>query len=257
MDSMKNLKVVLTAAFVLLTLACSHPIEIVGDGDVTSASGTRNCYLEDFKAGKENCSKNMVINAYQETYYATPRAGWKFDKWMNCQTAVGNKCSFNIPSDTVAKAWGETAPALVAVFSPMGESRTPWVGNWVQVNFLSDDDNGVWDEDDKSPEGIGFVALVTQTQWIDKDNYGLPGGCAVTYDLSVDANKRYLKTPTAVEHCPFTLDQLLFLHSIDPETGQLEFADGNRFMIDSFDPSPYDDVNDPECCLVAFKYRRQ
>ncbi len=34
--------------------ACNHPIEIVGQGDVLSASGKRNCLLEEFQAGMEN-----------------------------------------------------------------------------------------------------------------------------------------------------------------------------------------------------------
>jgi hypothetical protein len=54
---MNTLKVVSVAVLILLNFACNHPIEIIGDGDVTSTTGTRNCYLEDFKAGKENCTK--------------------------------------------------------------------------------------------------------------------------------------------------------------------------------------------------------
>lgn len=36
-------------AFCLL-VACSPPLEIVGEGEILSASGTPNCYLEDFRA---------------------------------------------------------------------------------------------------------------------------------------------------------------------------------------------------------------
>lgn len=48
--------------------ACSHPIEIVGEGDVLSPTGTRNCYREDFQAKKEHCTKNLAQGAYNETY---------------------------------------------------------------------------------------------------------------------------------------------------------------------------------------------
>ena len=113
---MNYLKAISTTFFSILVAACNHPIEIIGDADVTSASGNRSCYLEDFRAGRDNCTKNTVSGAYQEIYFATPRDGWRFDKWEGCQSAVSNYCSFNIPADTVRKAWGMTAPPLKAIF---------------------------------------------------------------------------------------------------------------------------------------------
>lgn len=106
----------------LLTLVtgCSHPIDIVGDGDVLSATGTRNCLLEEESAGLDNCSKNYVVNDYQETYYAVPRSGWKFHRWANyCLDSTNNECAFNIGADTVHQYWGETAPPLTAIFRPI------------------------------------------------------------------------------------------------------------------------------------------
>jgi len=92
----------------------------VGQGDVTSASGNRNCYLEDFQTAKTNCTKNYAVGAYQETYYATPRPGWKFDHWVTyCANATppNYDCSFNIPAATVQQYWGQTMPPLKAVFT--------------------------------------------------------------------------------------------------------------------------------------------
>ena len=102
----------------LFTQACSHPIDIVGEGDVTSASGSRTCLLENYQAGDDVCSKNYVVGAYQETYYAMPRVGWQFDHWGGyCTNAITNECSFNIPAATVQQYWGQTAPPLQAVFA--------------------------------------------------------------------------------------------------------------------------------------------
>ncbi len=102
----------------VLVTACSHPLEIVGEGDILSASGNRTCLLEDYRAGLDNCSKNYAIGAYEETYYAVPRAGWQFDHWANyCTNATSNECSFNIPAPTVQKVWGKTVPPLQAVFT--------------------------------------------------------------------------------------------------------------------------------------------
>jgi hypothetical protein len=107
----------------LCIYACSHPIEIVGEGDVISASGNRNCYLEDFQAGQDNCSKNYVDGAYQETYYAKPRTGWQFDHWGNeyCPDAAppNYDCSFDVAAAVVRDFWGQTMPPLQAVFTPI------------------------------------------------------------------------------------------------------------------------------------------
>ena len=38
---------------------------VIGQGDVISASGARNCRLQDFNAGRENCTQNLVVASYQ------------------------------------------------------------------------------------------------------------------------------------------------------------------------------------------------
>ncbi|MDX2476185.1 MAG: hypothetical protein QNL05_02345, partial [Gammaproteobacteria bacterium] len=123
---MRTLKTVSIAFAIVLICACSHPIEISGKGDVKSASGNRDCYLENFEQGKSNCKINMVTGAYQETYYAVARQGWQFDKWLNyCTDAITNQCSFNIPAELVQKNQGVTVPPLVAVFTRNVADPTP------------------------------------------------------------------------------------------------------------------------------------
>lgn len=103
--------------------ACSHPIEIVGDGDVLSATGTRSCYLEDYAAGKDSCARNLVVEEYFETYYAMPRRGWKFARWGNyCEDAGSVECSFKLGAATVMQYWGASVPSLIAVFSPISQT---------------------------------------------------------------------------------------------------------------------------------------
>jgi hypothetical protein len=135
----KTAKIVSIFSAVLFIYACSHPIEIVGEGDVLSASGDRDCLLEDFVAGLENCSKNYVIDEYVETYYAVPRSGWQFDHWASyCTNAIGNECSFNAPSDTVHQYWGGVALPLRAVFTTIGNRDTVAVPGreWLQVDLF-------------------------------------------------------------------------------------------------------------------------
>ncbi len=115
---MKLVKLVSISIAILLLQACSHPIEIEGVGDVTSASGDRGCTLEESQLGADECAVNLVVYEYQETYYAEPREGWVFDHWGNyCLEAAGNSCSFNVSAETVRNFWGETLPPLQAVFT--------------------------------------------------------------------------------------------------------------------------------------------
>ncbi len=126
------------------TAACSHPLEIVGEGDILSASGDRDCLLEDFQAGAENCTRNTVSDEYQETYYAQPRPGWKFDHWKNyCKDTDVNQCSFNTPADIVAKHHGKTMAPLRAIFvkddAPVAECNHSFNADDVYIIDLSPD----------------------------------------------------------------------------------------------------------------------
>lgn len=137
---MRTIRVLAIGIALFFIQACSHPIEIVGEGDVTSASGNRNCSLEKFIAADAVCSKNYVIGDYQETYYATPRAGWKFDHWGNyCTTVTTNECSFDVPAAYVQKAWFQTMPTLQAVFTTTTLIDTVTVNGrvWAQVDLFT------------------------------------------------------------------------------------------------------------------------
>lgn len=47
----------LIPSLIALATACSHPLEIEGEGDILSASGDRDCLLEDFQAAQANCTR--------------------------------------------------------------------------------------------------------------------------------------------------------------------------------------------------------
>jgi hypothetical protein len=122
-----------------------------------------------------------------------------------------------------------------------GSGNGAWIGDWIQVNFLTVDDLGVWDADD--PSGIGFVARVTQNTWVLTDDYG--NGCAVTMSYSVSGNLRFTRQATSLgPGCP---DVPLALWQ---ESGTLEFSEGDQVMIERFDLQSGDDI-------VAYKWVRQ
>lgn len=138
------IKTVFTITFLFLVTACSHPLEISGEGDILSASGERTCLLEEFQAAQDNCRENYAVFEYEETYYATPRAGWYFDRWENyCKGAATNECSFLIRVDVVRFAWGAIVAPLRAVFLKNGSIPSSEFVNvagreWVQPSLFVD-----------------------------------------------------------------------------------------------------------------------
>jgi hypothetical protein len=115
------MKALLAPIAMLLVLAgCSHPLEIYGEGDILSASGDRDCLMEQHAAADPDCAQNLVATAYLETYSAVPRPGWKFHRWTPyCASDETGVCSFDIESDLVTQFVGHTAPALKAIFRPV------------------------------------------------------------------------------------------------------------------------------------------
>jgi len=104
-------KLITLTAIALIT-ACSHPLEIEGQGDIESSSGTNDCALEN-----QPCA-NVVAGDYNVTYTGVPRAGWTFDGWDGCGTQAPG-CTFNIPAATVQQYWFQTMPPLRAVFTEL------------------------------------------------------------------------------------------------------------------------------------------
>lgn len=103
---MKNYIVLVLLA---LLFACSHPLQIVGGGDIVSSTGNNNCSLE-----AQPCA-NIVAGDYNVTYTAEPRDGWDFVGWEGCGDQFP-ACTFNVPAGLVNRAIFKTAPALRAVF---------------------------------------------------------------------------------------------------------------------------------------------
>ena len=138
----KTIETLSVIAGLLFVQACSHPIEIVGEGDVWSTGG-RSCTFEDHALMQENCTNNYVISAYQETYYAEPRDGWQFGHWENyCTDADDNSCTFDIDAATVQLFWGQIAPPLKAVFTedsgaPITDTVVAHGKEWAQVALFT------------------------------------------------------------------------------------------------------------------------
>ena len=118
------MKILFALILLIFVTACSHPQEIVGEGDIISSTGNNNCLWED-----QPCA-NYVIGDYNVTYTALPKEGWVFSEWQGCGDQWPD-CAFNVPSSTVDSLWGKTAPALTAVFaqnanSPSIITATTW-----------------------------------------------------------------------------------------------------------------------------------
>ena len=72
------MKTLLALTLLICVTGCSHPLDVVGNGDIISSNGGHDCLLEDHPCA------NYVIGDYDVTYTAMPRAGWIFSKWQGC-----------------------------------------------------------------------------------------------------------------------------------------------------------------------------
>jgi hypothetical protein len=102
----------LLCASILLIYACSHPLEIIGEGDIVSTGNGSSCALED-----SPCS-NKIVSDYNANYTAVPRAGYGFLQWQGCLGPQGDNCSFSLPGSLVRQYWGGVVGPLRAVFTP-------------------------------------------------------------------------------------------------------------------------------------------
>ena len=91
----------LLSVLALLLVGCGHSLSIQGKGDLSSASGTRNCTLE-----QQPCTFT-IVGDYVETYTAKPRDGWRFVGWEGCDSDTEH-CVFNVPASAVQQNWGKT-----------------------------------------------------------------------------------------------------------------------------------------------------
>lgn len=100
----------LTATALFVLLGCKHPLEIIGQGDIVSLAGDRDCAWRD-----QPC---MIVfeDAYVERYSATADEGWEFVSWTGCNNQVLDNCVFDISAELVQLATRGTMSPLIAKF---------------------------------------------------------------------------------------------------------------------------------------------
>ncbi len=117
------------AALALLIASCSHPLEIVGQGDIESSSGANDCLL-----GDQPC-ENLVAGNYNVTYSGIPHSGWEFVAWEGCAGQFP-ECTFDVPGSIVYQFWGQSAPALRAIFAPIDGTVVADGKLWLQPDLF-------------------------------------------------------------------------------------------------------------------------
>lgn len=128
--------------------ACSHPLEIVGEGDIVDLNASsRGCTLEQFNAQDDACVKNVVLGDYSVNYSAVARAGSEFVRWEGPCGGVSSypDCAHEVSAAVVQQFYFRTVPATTAVFCPTDsilyrqdfEAMTP--GQGFPPNDLADD----------------------------------------------------------------------------------------------------------------------
>ncbi len=107
-------RILILAVLAVFLVGCDHSLQIQGQGDIVSATGGRNCSLE-----QQPCSF-AIVGDYVETYTARPRVGWRFSSWQGCGSD-SNQCVLNVPAETVQEFWGKSVAPLVAIFERLGQ----------------------------------------------------------------------------------------------------------------------------------------
>jgi len=184
---------------ILLLQACNHPLEIVGEGDITEVNGSgRGCTLEQYQAQDKACTKNTVIGAYDVSYYPVARAGWEFAYWEGfCfPDSPEPYCNFKVGAKLVKDSWFKPAAPLRAVFTDAG----PW--------FPDGDSDGYGDEFDE-----GFYGAQPDPSYVEDNSDCDDGNGAINPDASeavdlvdnncdgtVDENTKYVFAADASYH---------------------------------------------------------
>jgi Divergent InlB B-repeat domain len=88
------LKILMVLATAALIAGCRLNLVAPTGGDVTSASGTRNC------AGGSTCEFIIADNTFNETFTAVPKPGYVFSKWsagdgFQCANSTNPVCAIN------------------------------------------------------------------------------------------------------------------------------------------------------------------
>lgn len=88
------LKILTILAATTLFSGCKLNVVAPTGGDVTSASGTRNC------AGGSNCEFIIADNTFNESFTAVPKPGYVFTKWsagdgFQCANSTNPVCTIN------------------------------------------------------------------------------------------------------------------------------------------------------------------
>lgn len=132
-----NKKRMIALILIFMSAACTHGVDIEGEGHVLSSSGLRDCYKADAPCTFE------VVDAYQESYTAIPAPGYEFVGWQFCGEETSATCSYNIPKSVVQRYYGETMPNIVAQFQKVVTSFSPVLSYTIADDraFVVDDES--------------------------------------------------------------------------------------------------------------------
>ena len=135
----------LRTALILFTtcaslIACKHPLNIEGEGDIIELErGARGCSLDEFQAGSATCADNEISDDETAIYRALPRAGWLFSHWRGfcIKESPGDDCQVNYTRG-FANLWDDTypntaLPPLTAIF--VADTGAPAAAPYILSRF--------------------------------------------------------------------------------------------------------------------------
>jgi len=148
-----NIKSLLIIGLVSVLAGCKIAVMVPSGGDITSASGTRNC------VGGSLCEHNITDSTFNESFTAVARPGYVFTKWNSgsgflCANSTNPTCVIS----NVGTAGNAVIEAVIAtgqffyampLFEFVGIDTD---GDGQKDHVDADDDNdGLLDADDSCP----------------------------------------------------------------------------------------------------------
>lgn len=223
-------RILLSMTALLSIMACTHPVGVQGGGDIISATGDRDCSME-----QGQCDF-VIIYDYNETYIARARTGYRFSHWVGCGDENGPVCSWNVPAETVKQYWGtRVSLPMIAVFTPTASNTRPLslpfeldfsgggTSDWTVVESSGDASN--WRISGGSYQQLNTTSRTVHGPDIYVDgsfSYLNTGFSLVDYRFSVDV------TPTATDPEQIGSD-LGILFRLQDENNYYRFALNSKF----------------------------
>jgi hypothetical protein len=141
------LKILSVLTMSIMVAGCKLVVIVPSGGDVTSASGTRNC------SGGSLCEHNITADNFNETFTAVAKPGYVFAKWSTGSSGFFCKDSIN-PNCVINNVGAAVNPVIESVIAGGQHFYIMPLFDFVGIDT---DEDGIKDHVDTDDDNDGFL----------------------------------------------------------------------------------------------------